>query len=165
MGNASASSAHFLSTLRFWLEAQPEILVLIRHPNAGGAKDFEIHTSFEVLAARLAGLVPRTSVIAFREPQLPIRGTASQQLAARCLAEIPDGTEFLMWETEETRHGSAAWRHWVAGETHAELAEAVLESNGKSVAVGPYPPWLEDGPNVVSAIVPDADGFVGSAAY
>jgi hypothetical protein len=165
MANASATSAPFLGTLRDWLDAGLEILILIRHPNAGGSKDFELHSSFETLNSRLCTLAPRTSVIAFRDPQLPIRGIASQALADQCLAAIPDGTEFLMWETETTQYGTAAWRHWVAGETHAELVEAILESGGRSVAVGPYPPWLVDGPTVVSVIVPDPDGSVVAAAY
>jgi hypothetical protein len=55
--------------------------------------------------------------------------------------------------------------NWVGGETHAELREALEDSRGVPVAVGPYPPWLVDTDDVVSAIVPDENGIVRCGVY
>jgi hypothetical protein len=36
---------------------------------------------------------------------------------------------------------------------------------GSAVAVGEYPPWLEDNPEVISGYVPDEDGVVRTGVY
>jgi hypothetical protein len=155
----------FLGSVRTWLEAEREVLLLVRHPYAAGSRDFELHSEFDALAARLASLPSRTSVIAFKEQQLPIRGIASEALLARCRSTIADGTEFLVLETEKSQYASASWRHWTAGNSRAELAQAIEESYGSRVAAGVCPEWIEDGPDVLSAIIPDLDGAVVPAAY
>jgi hypothetical protein len=53
--------------------------------------------------------------------------------------------------------GEKSWFHWEAGESHAELREALEGTRGTPVAVGFYPPWLEDTNDVVSAIAPDVN--------
>lgn len=60
-----------------------------------------------------------------------------------------------MVETVQRTAGRMSWFHDMAGETHAELREALEDSRGSPVAVGLYPPWLNHGPDVVTAYVPD----------
>ncbi|MGC1649722.1 MAG: hypothetical protein WA741_28185 [Candidatus Sulfotelmatobacter sp.] len=74
-------------------------------------------------------------------------------------------TEFLVVETVRTTAGRASWFHDEAGESHNELREALEDSRGRHVAVGEYPKWLEDGPDVISGYIPDRDGIVRSGAY
>lgn len=78
----SASSREFLGRLDAWFESRPEILMLIRYSHAGGAKSFELFSSFRDIAERLLQLPPRTSVIAFRQPQLPLRGQVDDAFVA-----------------------------------------------------------------------------------
>ena len=161
----SAADPRFLGTLESWLHVQPEILVLIRYSRAAGSKDFELFSSFEALSERLRQLPPSTSIIAFRQPQLPLRGTVDEGFIAECLSCIPDSSEFLVLETVRRAYGKESRFHWEAGESHADLREALEESRGVPVAVGPYPPWLVDTDDVISAIVPDEQGMVRAGSY
>lgn len=161
----SALDPQFATTIEKWLCEQSEILVMFRYPNAGGARDFEIHSSLPTIMRRLSEVPPQTSVIAFRKPQLPIRGSSTPALVEVALARIPDGTEFLIVETVLTTYGKRSWYHNASGESHAELREELESSAGRQVMVGEYPPWLEDGPDVVSGYVPDKDGRIKPGAY
>jgi hypothetical protein len=163
MGYASATDPKFLGTLESWLLSLSEILVLIRYSAAAGSKDFELFASFVALSKRIRQLPPRTSIVAFRQPQAPLRGVVDEDFVASCLSCVPDGSEFLVLET--ARRGERSWFHWMAGETHAELREALEGSRGAPVAVGPYPPWLVDSDDVISAIVPDENGIVRVGVY
>jgi hypothetical protein len=155
----------FLSKLEQWLLSQPEVLVLIRYANSAGSKSYEFFSSYVLLIERLRQLPPRTSVIVFKQAQLPIRGIVNDAFIEHCLLAIPDGSEFLVVETEKRTYGKASWFHNVAGETHAELCEALEESRGNPVAVGTYPDWLETDSDALSSYVPDMDGTVRCGAY
>src|SRR5947207_2259743 len=99
MSHTSTTDKQFLGQLEQWIEEQHEILTLIRYSRAAGAKDFEFFSSFETIAARLRQLPECASVIAFRQPQLPFRGTVDDGFIAACLNGIPDGSEYLIAET------------------------------------------------------------------
>jgi hypothetical protein len=142
-----------------------EVLVLIRHHASAGSKEFEFFRSGEAFRDRLAGLPPRTCITVFRDMQLPRRGTVDPGFVAAAVAAIPDGTEWLAVSLQRSHHGALSWFHCSAGETHAELRAALEDCLGTSVAVGAYPPWLEDNEAVVSAVVPDPDGAVVSGIY
>jgi len=161
----SALDPQFAGTLEQWLGEQGELLVMFRYPNAGGSRDFEIHSSLSTIMKRLSEVPPQTSVIAFRKPQLPIRGVSTPALVEAALARIPDGTEFLIVETVLTTHGRHSWYRNASGESHAELREELESSAGRPVMAGVYPPWLEDGPDVVSGYVPDKSGRIKPGAY
>ena len=162
---AASTDKRFLGTLEEWIRSQRELLVLIRYPYAGGNKSFEFFSSAAALHERLRQLPPRTSVIAFRQPQLPLRGIVDDGFIESCLRNIPEGSEFVVVETAQRTFGRAAWFHDMAGETHAELREALEDSRGNTVAAGLYPPWLKDDPDVISSYVPDEDGVVRLGAY
>jgi hypothetical protein len=161
----SAADQKFLGALETWLRVRPEILVLFRYPAAAGDKDFEFFSSFETLSSRIRQLSPGTSVIAFRDPQLTLRGIVDDGFVANCLSAIPDGAEFLVLEIAWRSVGKVRWSHWLAGETHAELCEALEDSRGISVAVGPYPPWLAETDDVIGAVVPDEHGTLKVGPY
>jgi hypothetical protein len=161
----SSTDRTFLSTLEYWLGIQPEILVLIRYSHAAGHKSFELFSSPAALFERLRQLPPRTAVTAFRQPQLPLRGIVDDGFIESCLRSIPEGSEFLVMETAPRTYRRVTFFHHEAGETHTELREALEDSRGNPVAVGLYPPWLEDDPDVVASIVPDQDGEVRPGAY
>src|SRR5215813_282674 len=161
----SSTDRTFLETLRSWLEMTHEILLLIRYSRAAGNKSFEFFSSFETLVETLHKLPSQTSIIAFRLQQLPIRGIVDDEFIRKCLDYIPDGSEFLVVETVERSAGRAKWFHHSAGESHAELQDALERSRGKAVAAGEYPPWLQEAPDVISAIVPSRYGIVEPGIY
>jgi len=151
----STSDPKFLRTLESWLKGRCEILVLIRYSHAAGSKDFEFFASFQSLLERIRELPPRSSMTAFREAQLPIRGVVDDELISKCVKSIPDDAEYLVVETVRRVHGRRSWFHDYAGISKSELRDDLEESRGVPVAVGLYPTWLDDSENVVSAIVPD----------
>jgi hypothetical protein len=169
MAFTSAADSRFLTTLDSWLRTQLEILVLIQYSRAAGAKDFEFFSSFAPLAERIRGLPPETCIIAFREPQLALRGVVDDAFITRCLDTIPNGAEFLVLKLQRSTSGSTSgpdsWFHWAAGESHEEMRDALADSRGIAVAVGRYPPWLDENDNVASAIAPNEDGSITVGVY
>ncbi len=165
MNYRSSTDQAFLANLESWLRECPEILVLIRYSHATGSKDFELFTSLEPLAARLRELPPQTCVIAFKQPQLPLRGVVDEAFIKKILSAVPDGSEFLVLETSRKAYGRTSWFHHAVGESHTELREELIGLKGSPVAVGLYPPWLNDSEEVISAVVPDEHGDVKSGTY
>jgi hypothetical protein len=157
----STTDKEFLKTLKDWLDSQSEIMVLIRYTRAAGNKSFEFFTSFAALSERLHQLRPQTCITAFRRAQLPLRGVVDDIFIDACLRNIPDGSEFVVVETVRRTAGQYSWFHDEAGETHEELRESLEASRGSPVAVGEYPPWLEDSPDMISGYVPDEDALLG----
>src|SRR2546421_7398969 len=113
-----------------WFRQRREILVLIRYAYAAGNRDFEVIPTFKAFCARLAKLAPRTSITAFRDHQLPLRGVVDDAFIQACLAAIPDGTEYVVAETELTIAGSCSWFHHASGTSHKELRDSLENSRG-----------------------------------
>lgn len=165
MSYAPTTDPNFLARLKEWLRSRPEILVLIRYSHMAGSKDFEFFSSFESLARRIEKLPSLACIIAFREPQLPLRGIVDDRFIESCLSMIPDGSTYLLVETAPRSVGGVSWLHHTDGESHAELQEDLEDSRGASVVVGVYPPWIEDTDDVISAVVPDDQGRVNGGVY
>jgi hypothetical protein len=165
MNPLSVGDERFLKRLDEWLRGQAEILVLIRFSRAAGNKSFEFITSLEELSERVPKLGPQTCITAFRRPQLPIRGVVDEEFVRSCLIQIPDGSEFLVVETMPRTAGRASWYRREAGTSHLELQAALEDSFGVHVAVGQYPPWREDSPDVISGYVPDLAGNTMIGVY
>jgi hypothetical protein len=165
MGLTSTADKEFLKTLEDWLDSQSEITVLIQYSRAAGNKSFEFYTSFAGLSERLHQLGPQTCITAFRRPQLPLRGVVDDAFIDACLRKISDGSEFVVVETVRRTAGQYSWFHYKAGETHEELRESLEASRGRPVAVGEYPPWLENSPDVIFGYVPDEDGVARTGVY
>jgi hypothetical protein len=162
----SSHNPAFTKRIADWIQAHGEVLVLIRWPNAGGSKSFEFFREMSALMARIAPLPERTSVIVFRQPQLPIRGRVDDELIRRALEHIPEDTEFLIAGLDLVTYGRYSYYTNASGESHDELVATLRDwRQDHRVAVGRYPEWWEDTENVTSAYVPDMDGNVRLAAY
>jgi hypothetical protein len=148
-----------------WLRERGEVLLLVRYSRAAGSRDVFFVAAPADLAVLLGGLPARASVIAFGERQLPVRGVVDDVFVARAVAALPEGAEYLLVATGPTRYAPRHRTDQVAGEGWAELRADLEEYRGRAVAVGPYPPWLEDTATVVEAIVPDADGVAHRGIY
>jgi hypothetical protein len=161
----STTDKKVLKSLEDWLRDQSEIMILIRNSRAAGGRSFEFFTSFAALRERLAQLKAETSVTAFREPQLPLRGRVDDEFIGKCLSFIPAGSEFLVLETDP-RMATRQWLfHHEAGESPDELQQVLEGLRGRLVAVGEYPQGLKDDPDVISAYVPNQDGTVKASVY
>jgi hypothetical protein len=165
MNDRSTGGPHFLTTVRRWLAERGEVGVLLRFSYAAGSKSCELFESMGAFEARLATLAARTSVIVFQERQLPLRGLVDAAFVADATRQIGEDAEYLIAGLDETSAGSVKWFDFQAGEGRAALQEDLKDLLGKRVAVGPYPPWLEDGEHVISAVVPERDGSVVIGVY
>lgn len=161
--NRALSDPNFLPTVARWFAEQPELLVLFCYSRAAGSKDFYLLRSFADFQAELAPLPPQTSIVVFRLPQLPLRGVVNADFVEAACARIPDGAEYLLLLAAREPYLNKS-RHF-AGETHQELREHLADEMGETVAVGLYPDWLDESDDVISAIVPSADGTVGGGVY
>lgn len=161
----STTDKKFLRSLEDWLSRQSEIMILVRYSRAAGSKSFGFFSSFATLRQRLAQLKAETSVTAFRRPQLPLRGRVDDDFIGKCLSLIPAGSEFLVLETDP-RMATQQWLyHHEAGESLDEFLKVLDGLRGRLVAVGEYPQWLNDSPDVISAYVPHQDGTVKAGVY
>lgn len=161
----STTDKNFLKSLEDWMRGQSEIMILIRNSRAAGSKSFEFFTSFAAVKERLARLKAETSVTAFRKPQLPLRGCVDDEFIGKCVSFIPASSEFLVLETDP-RMATQQWLfHHEAGESRDQLQQVLEGLRGRLVAVGEYPRWLKDSPDVISAYVPNHDGTVKAGVY
>ncbi len=165
MALVSIRDDQFLGTVRSWLQSEGEVFVTIRYAYLAGNKSFEFFSSFEVFTSRMLDLPPQTSVIVFRQRQLPIRGVVDDVFIAKCLSELPDGSEYLVVETEKRVYGAASWFHDAAGESHQELRDDLEDSRGRPVAAGEHPKWWEESNAIIAALVPDKNGVLKPGAY
>ena len=165
----STKDKQFRSVVQQWLHEQGEILVLLRYSRAAGAKDWYFAEEPNQLLSMVDSLPSQTSVILFRDQQLPIRGVADQALIEAAKTLIPDGTEFLVLRLEperiRTSESSAERMLTQAGESLTELREAIRDFHGHRVAIGQYPRFWEDNDNVLEGIVPSTDGAVEIGVY
>jgi hypothetical protein len=153
-----------LARLERWFREQPEILVRIR-VRRSGSEDFEFFSSFEALANRMRESLPGTWFAVFKQPQLPLRGVVDDSFIKGCMKHIHDGNEYLIVETVRRMAGKGSWLHNASGQTYAMLHGDLEESRGVPVAVGLYPPCLEERDDVVHVFTPNADGTVTAGPY
>lgn len=144
----------FLGTLKEWLGSQGEILILVHGTQSTGSQGFEFFSNYQDLKTRLHDLPPGSTVTAFKQNLLPLRGVVDDELIARCLESIPDDAEYLVVETVPQTFGDRTWYHDYAGISHIELRDDLEESRGVPVAAGIYPAWLEDSADVLFAVAP-----------
>ena len=168
MSYVSTNDSTFLSNVENWLQENGEVAVLIRYSAAGGSKSFEFYHSMQEFDEKLKLLAPKTCVIVFREKQLPLRGKVDVDFVSRALQTLPDfpyKDEYLIAGLELVHAGAASWYHFAAGTSLEEFKEDLSYCEGQMVAVGIYPDWLEDNDNVISAVIPEADGTVITGIY
>jgi hypothetical protein len=165
MGYTSTNDPDFREQAARWIAERQEASGLIRFSHAAGSKSFEFFDSAAAFQARLQELPSRTCVTIFGERQLPLRGVVDDDFIRQASASIPDGTEYLVAGLELVQYGQATWYHYRSGETADDLRGDLDDMRGELVAVGPYPPWLEDDENVISAVVPNPDGTVTTGVY
>ncbi|MEM9825844.1 MAG: hypothetical protein AAF958_04610 [Planctomycetota bacterium] len=163
----STSDAAFRSAVARWINDNGEVLAVIRFAGGAGSRSFEFFTSNDAFIKRTNELPPSASVTVLAELQLPIRGRVDDDFIPHACASIRDGDEWLIVTIDRIRIGAASWFHDYAGESISELSDELRDEYcyGKTVAVGPYPAWLEDSQTVLTAFTPNPDGTVTVGAY
>jgi len=165
MSYLSTEDPLFRNKLSDWLAELGEVSALIRFSASAGSKSFEFFPAMPAFLDRLAELPPRTCVIAFGTPQLPLRGRVDGKFARTALAHIPPESEYLIAGLELKTYGKVSWFGFSSGVGLTELYMDLADRIGESVAVGVYPPWEYDSDLVLSAIVPEPDGSIAVGIY
>ena len=160
MNYVSVNSRTFLARVERLILVQGEALVLFRYARAAGNKDFVLFGDFGLFRTKLRGLPANTSVIVYGDQQLPVRGRVDRTFISDATEAIPDGSEYLILCLERSQLSSTS-----AGESHQELIADLEELDGRLVAVGLWPPWPDENPNVFEAYVPDDHGAITPGPY
>ena len=153
----SATDPIFLDQIKSFFDTTSEVLVLIRYSRAAGSKNFQFLTSFAAFESLLNPLPVSASVTVFKSSDLPHRGIFDDAFLASILTAIADGTEFFLIDLENN--------NFTSGDTHGELREAMEDFRGRKVAIGPYPPFVLDTPEIITAYVPDKNGAIKIGVY
>ena len=166
MDNNSTESPDFNNEVASILESVGEIAALFRFHAAAGSRSYEFFETVDSFLERVNELPPQTSVLVFRTPQFPIRGTVNDELIQRAKDAIPDGTDWAVVRTSQITMGSQSWYHDFEDSSHKELENELRDDYcwGHPVAVGVEPDW-HDSTVVVSAVKPFDDGRVEHGVY
>ncbi len=166
MKNASTSSPNFEKEVCAILESVGEIAALFRFHASAGSRSYEFFESTESFFERIDSLPPQTSVLVFRTPQFPVRGSSNDELIQRAKSSIPDGTDWAVVRASLITMGSQSWYHDLEDSSHKELESELRDEFcwGHPVAVGIEPDWHDESV-VCSAVKPHEDGRVELGIY
>lgn len=139
-----------------WIAATGEVLAVIYH-GAGNDIDKKFLTRPDELREFCREAPQYCLVIAFREPQFPLRGTVDDAFVEQALQLVPEGAEAMVLDLELKRpwwSRNPDFKLLLTGNTtdsHAELRHELSDWRGRAVAVGRCPPiWDKDREDIVS---------------
>ncbi len=151
-------SPAFLATVMEWIKATGEVFVVLRYLWAAGSKDYGFIANTREFETLVSVLPIGTDIIVFRKNQLPIRGIVDEPFIETALAEIEDGTEFLIVETSPEKEGDSRL-HGTIGDSHDDLIESLNDYIGMPVSLGPCPHFNDpDNEDMISAAKGGIDG-------
>lgn len=166
----STANEAFCLVVEDALDRGEELVVLVRHAAAGGAKDYFVVRRPEELAGVLGRRGPRTSISVFFAAALPVRGVAGPEteraaleLLATSSSDPAPGVDALRLDMEGPPLPSTCGPEWLG--TADEVRSWFLANRGAPVAVGLLRFWEDNGDRVVTAYVPDDDGVVRPGPY
>lgn len=147
----------YLSTVRSWIKATGEVLVIMRYLRAAGAKDYAIVRSAEEFD-RLVDVCPiGTDIIVFRDKMLPLRGVVDNTFVKHVQESLPEDMECLFVKMKPEKPGDPRcfgefgyMRH-----LNSDLEDMV----GETIAIGGCPDFTgPDNEAMVSASKGGIDG-------
>lgn len=146
----------YLETVRAWVEAHGEVLVICRFLCGAGRKDFFLVDSFDEFQ-RLVDAVPRgTDIIVVRGQHLPLRGTVTPDFMKQAMERVPDGEEYMVVCTSEAE-GSRGFGF--DGDSHVSMRSDLEVLLGEPVAFGASPDFMgPDNEGMISASKGGIDG-------
>jgi hypothetical protein len=147
----------FLATVRRWILATGEVLVVLKYLRGGGAKDLALVTTVEAFD-RLVDVCPvGTNIIVIRDPRLPLRGVVDDDFVQRALDLMAESAEYLFVVTTPSSPGDPRCK----GEFDfaANLRQDLDEVRGETIALGACPDLT--GPGSDSMISASRGGIDG----
>lgn len=147
----------YLSTVRSWIDATGEVLVIMRYLHGGGAKDFALITSAEEFD-RLIDVCPLgTDIIVFRDRMLPIRGVVDDVFVKQLRELLPDDSEYLFVNMKPEKPGDP--RCFGEFDFVRHLDSDLEDMVGETIAIGECPDFTgPDNESMISASKGGIDG-------
>lgn len=171
MINRSTTELSFEHDVAAVLSEIGEIFCVILFSYAAGLRSFEFFRDLESFRHRLRELPSRTSVVVFRDPQLPLRGIVDDEFVVEAKRWFMENhwirkKHWMVACMSMVTMGRASWFHHTDGSSLDELEEELRDGFcwGQPVAVGEEPNWF-DLKRTFDAIVPEPDGRVIIGAY
>lgn len=151
-------TSNYLSTVDQWVASSGEVLVILRYLGMAGAKDYVFVRSSPAFRQVVESAPTGTDIIVFKEQQLPLRGCVDDELVGIALNLVPDGTEYLVVNLVPYIEGGQRLSGRM-GDSHRNLLEDLVDSEGRLIAFGPLPPFIEaDNEFMISASKGGIDG-------
>jgi hypothetical protein len=151
------------------MERMKELLVLHRLSRAAGRRDWFLVSSMEEVAAALQEGLPHDAFTFFVQPQLPIRGVGTEELAATLramLQQIPENQSELLVACHLPGLSRLEDVEGFSKHESSDLDRWLLEHSGSEVVAGRHPPLLSDTEQErITAVVPDERGNVEPGVY
>jgi hypothetical protein len=147
----------YLSTVRDWIAATGEVLVIMRYLCGGGSKDFALVTSPEEFD-QLVDVCPMgTDIIVFRDPQLPLRGVVDDAFVKQVQDLLHDQDEYLFLNMKPEKPNDP--RCFGEFDYLINLKSDLEEMEGKTIAIGRCPDFTgPDNESMISASKGGIDG-------
>lgn len=141
----------YLATVRQWIAASGEVLVVMRYLRAAGSRDFALVSSAEQFD-RLVDVCPvGTDIIVFRDPQLPLRGVVDETFLKQVESSFPHNPECLVVEVKPKTPNDPRCSGQI--DHLAGLKHDLEETRGEIVAIGECPDFCG----------PDNDGMISAS--
>ncbi len=135
-------SAQLHETLNAWVAESGELYVDVHRVHGGCSSDAYFCRSIIEVEELLAGQTwPELVVHVFRRVQYPLRGMANEELLAKALKQIPDGTYFSFVSLDYYYPSQCSWCG--SGDSHAELRKEFAEIFGERIGIG-FDPFGDD---------------------
>lgn len=148
----------YLACIRQWLENGCEVFLIARFMRAAGLRAYGFLRDDCDLQKALAELPVGTELIAFRNPQLPLRSGVDSCFIETVLESISEGEEYLVVDLSARKLGGTLCDGRM-GDSHADLRADLELLVGRFVAVGICPPFTSnDNDEMISASVGGVNG-------
>ncbi len=147
----------YLSTVRQWIAATGEVLVIMRYLCGGGAKDFALVASPESFD-HLVDVCPEgTDIIVFRDRQLPLRGIVDDAFVKQIQSLLHDDDEYLFLNMKPEKPNDP--RCFGEFDYLVHLKADLEEMKGETIAIGKCPDFTgADNDSMISASKGGIDG-------
>jgi hypothetical protein len=165
MSHTATTNPDFLKKVEQWLSEAGEVLTLVRFRCGAGSREYHLFSAIQPFVAMMNTAPAGACITVFRNASVALRGIVDTSFIRKCLHEIPEGAEYLTFETEATVAGKHSWFHYGSGESHAELEEDLQQSLGRHVVAGFHPDMRAGPADAIDAVVPDDDGQIRRGPY
>jgi hypothetical protein len=156
----STTDPGFLNDVQDIVEANGEILVVVRYVYGAGGKDFVLLPNMAEFRKLVSSRRERDSIIVMKSFVKVLTGIVDDRFIERCRSLFTENDNWLLIGDDNYEYTA----NWDIPESLSELVEALHDRVGNEVVVVEEPDYISN-ECCLAAYVPDADGVVRPGAY